>query len=595
VPWADDNTAGARFEDQARALRGLEHPNIAAIIDFGREPGRVFVIGEYVEGKLLSTYIEQLGRLTLEGFVPIAAQILKGLGVTHARGLVHRDLKPANIVLVEEQGRANYVKILDLGLAQLLEGPARGDDVPPVGTPDFLAPEQILNKPVDPRTDVYALGVVFYQMLSGRLPFVADGQGGARSVLYKHVNDKPIPLTEVLPAGHNLPDGLIELVHDCLAKNPDNRPADANEVVERLIDSVPAAMFRLPVAGATIPTIPRRVTGEITRHQTGDLPRSQTGDFGRIPAYRPEPPPPVLAQHDRTLAAAVEASGFRPVATIDPALTSGDTRQGEIPRSGGAGWVLGLLALALTGGLVYLYIQSQQETATQVAPAVAAPPADAAVEQAIARARALEAAGKTQEAIGAYEAILAGDPNHALARERVAALQAIATPPAPDPIPEPAQPEPTPTTPDPIPVSDPTAGAAKTSDPGPDVAADPSPKEVKPDPTPTKPPEPVHVQFTVEAYPKSEIFVDGVTHGKTPQKLDLLSGSHKFEIKAPGFLPHEETIEVAADGQKSLKVKLTRRPAGTGGINRAEEDAASNELDPENDAPTTKIEVPLKR
>jgi hypothetical protein len=239
-------------------------------------------------------------------------------------------------------------------------------------------------------------------------------------------------------------------------------------------------------------------------------------------------------------------------------------------------------------------MQSQRETAAQVAPAVAAAPADAAVEQALARARALEAAGKTQEAIGAYEAILAGDPDHALARERVAALQAIAAPP-PDPIPEPAQPEPTPTPPDPTPVADPTPDAAKTSDPAPDVAVEPTPGEVKPDPTPAKPPEPVHVQFTVEAYPKSEIFVDGVTRGKTPQKLDLLSGSHKFEIKAPGFLPHEETIEVAADGQKSLKVKLTRRPAGTGGINRAEEDAASNELDPENDAPTTKIEVPLKR
>ena len=104
VPWVDDTAAVAKFEEQARALRGLEHPNIAAIIDFGREPGRVFVVSEFVEGKLLSAYIPQMGRLTLEGFVPIAAQILKGLGATHARGLVHRDLKPGNVVLVEEQG-----------------------------------------------------------------------------------------------------------------------------------------------------------------------------------------------------------------------------------------------------------------------------------------------------------------------------------------------------------------------------------------------------------------------------------------------------------------------------------------------------------
>ncbi len=614
VPWADDSSAVSRFEDQARALRGLEHPNIAAIIDFGREPGRVFVIGEYVEGKLLSTYVEQLGRLTLEGFVPIAAQILKGLGATHARGLVHRDLKPGNIVLVEEQGRANYVKILDLGLAQNLEGPTRGDDVPPVGTPDYLAPEQIMNKAVDPRTDVYALGVVFYQMLSGRLPFVADAQGGARSVLYKHVNDKPIPLTEALPSGHNLPEGLIDLVHDCLAKNPDNRPADANEIVERLIDSVPAAMFRLPVAGA-VPvgpaSMPRRVTGELARHQTGDLPRTPTGDFGRIPSLRTDPAPqPPYAQHDRALAAAVEASGLRPLASVDTS-TSGDTRQGEV-RGGGAGWVLGLLALVLTGGLVYLYIQSQNEAATTPDPKAVATNADAALAQAVGRARELEAAGKTQEAITAYEAILAGDPNHAQARERVAALKAMLAAPTPDPIPVPTTADPS-ADPTVNPTVNPTADPTKmnptvaVADPGasggavdPTGAAvvDPTAGEPKVDPSAgdTKPPvEPVHVQFGVEAYPKSEIFIDGVSHGKTPQKLDLLSGQHKFEIKAPGFLPHEETIEVAADGQKSLKVKLTRRPPGTGGINRAEEDAASNQLDPENDAPTTKIELPAKR
>ena len=608
VPWADDTSAISRFEDQARALRGIEHPNIAAVIDFGREPGRVFVIGEYVEGKLLSTYVEQLGRLTLEGFVPIAAQILKGLGATHARGLVHRDLKPGNIMLVEEQGRANYVKILDLGLAQILEGPARGDDVPPVGTPDYLAPEQILNKAVDPRTDVYALGVVFYQMLSGRLPFVADAQGGARSVLYKHVNDKPIPLTDALPSGHNLPDGLIDLVHDCLAKNPDNRPADANEVVERLIDSVPAAMFRLPVAGAVAggpASVPRRVTGELSRHQTGDLPRTPTGDFGRIPSLRTEPAP-AYAQHDRALAAAVEASGLRTLASVDAGTSSGDTRQGEV-RGGGAGWVLGLLALVLTGGLVYLYIQSQNGAARTPAPKTVATNADAAVTQAVGRARELEAAGKTQEAITAYEAILAGDPNHAQARERVEALTAMLATPTPDPVPAPTTAGPTtaPTTADPSagPTTDPTTDPTKISptvavanpgasggavvDPTGAPGPDPTAGELKADP--------VHVQFAVEAYPKSEIFIDGVSRGKTPQKLDLLSGQHKFEIKAAGFLSHEETIEVAADGQKSLKVKLTRRPPGTGGINRAEEDAASNQLDPENDAPTTKIELPGKR
>jgi eukaryotic-like serine/threonine-protein kinase len=607
VSWVDDAAAVAKFEEQARALRGFEHPNIASLIDFGREPGRVLVISEFVEGKRLDAYVQQLGRLTLDGFVPIAAQILKGLGATHARGLVHRDLKPGNVVLVEEQGRANYVKLLDLGLAQLLEGPSRGEDAPVVGTPDYLAPEQIMNKPVDPRTDVYSLGVLFYQMLSGRLPFVGDGHGGGKSVLYQHVNDKPIPLTQALSHGSTVPAGLIDLVHDCLAKNPDNRPGDANEIVERLIDSVPAALFRLPVAGASArtPTAELRVPTERVRGTTGehrvrtltsDLPRAPTGEF-RVVSPRAEP----LPQHDRALAAAVEASGLRPLpaavemqaaAAAPPAESSG----------GSSSWVLGLFALLLTSGLVYVYIQNQGATSPTPPPAkvgVAAVAVDVSVE--LDTAAALEASGKLPEAIAAYEQVLARDAANPRATERIAALKAMLAAPPPtkvEPVPDTKAVEPVPdtkaATAGDVPVvdtaGDATAGDTKAADPVDPSAGtpvvEPKPPEVKPDPVP--------VQFLVECYPKAEILVDGVSHGKTPQTLNLPAGPHKFELKAPGFLLHEETIEVAVDGQKSMKAKLVRRTGGSGGINRDEENAASNQLDPENDAPTTKVEIPLK-
>ena len=593
VPWGDDPAAVARFEEQSRALRGIEHPNIAAIIDFGREPGRVFVVSEFVEGKLLSAYVKQLGRLTLEGFVPIAAQILKGLGTTHSRGLVHRDLKPSNIVLVEEQGRANYVKILDLGLAQVLEGPPRDEDTPVVGTPDYLAPEQILNKPVDVRTDVYSLGVVFYQMLSGKLPFVGEGTSGARSVLYKHVNDKPIPLTEALPPGSNVPEGLIDLVHDCLAKNPDNRPADANEIVERMIDSVPAALFRLPIASAG-----RTPTGELARTPTGDhrvraptgdhRVRAPTGDHrvraptGDQRAFSPAPEPPradALPQHDRALAAAVEASGLRPIPHVE--LNQGNPLPTPPPESrGSSAWILGLLALLLTSGLVYVYIQNQGTTPVAPPTKVPTPPPVAVdpLASELEAASKLESSGKLNEALAAYEGVLRKDPSQTTARERVDALKQKLTPPP--------KTDPTPAT---------TAGETKTGDTAgtvADVAAGTTAGSK--DPPSSEP-----VEFLVEASAKAEIFVDGVSKGKTPQKVSLPPGPHKFELKAPGFLPYEETIEVAADGQKSLKGKLVRKTGGTGGasgggINRDEENAASNQLDPENDAPTTKVEVPLK-
>ncbi len=576
VPWGDDAAAVVKFEEQARALRGIEHANIAAIIDFGREPGRVFVVSEFVEGKLLSAYIQQLGRLTLEGFVPIAAQILKGLGTTHSRGIVHRDLKPSNIVLVEEQGRANYVKILDLGLAQVLEGPPRDDDSPVVGTPDYLSPEQIMNKPLDVRTDVYSLGVVFYQLLSGRLPFVGEGTSGARSVLYKHVNDKPIPLTDALPAGSNVPEGLIDLVHDCLAKNPDNRPADANEIVERMIDCVPAALFRMPIASAgRVPTGDQRV-----RAPTGDQRvRAPTGDQRSFTPMPELPRVDPLPQHDRALAAAVEASGLRPIPVeLAPATESP-------PASRGSGsWILGLLALLLTGGLVYAYIQNQGP----VAPPAKTPAQPASVDPLAAELDAagkLESAGKLSEALAAYEGVLRKDPAQAIARARVDALKPKLVAPSPN--------EATTTV-----VA--ATGETKTGDPaappadttGADTAGTLAATAGAKDPPPSEP-----IDFLVEATAKAEILVDGVSKGKTPLKLPLLPGIHKFELRAPGFAPYEETIEIAIDGQKSLKGKLVRKTGtggGSGGINRDEENAASNELDPENDAPTTKVEVPLK-
>ena len=606
VPWVDDAAAVSKFEEQARALRGIEHPNIAAIIDFGREPGRVFVVSEFVEGKLLSAYVKQLGRLTLESFVPIAAQILKGLGTTHSRGLIHRDLKPGNIVLVEEQGRANYVKILDLGLAQVLESPPRDEDTPVVGTPDYLSPEQIMNKAVDVRADVYSLGVVFYQMLSGKLPFVGEGTSGARSVLYKHVNDKPTPLTESLPPGSNVPEGLIDLIHDCLAKNPDNRPNDANEIVERMIDSVPAALFRLPIASSGPARTP---TGELARTPTGDhRVRQPTGDHRvRVPtgdhrvrqptgdqrAFSPPPEPRAdpLPQHDRALAAAVEASGLRPIPHVEVAPATASP-----PESRGSGsLVLGLLALLLTSGLVYLYIQSQGSG--PVAPPVKPGPPVAAVDLVavdLENASKLESSGKLDEALAAYEGVLRKDPSQATARERVEALKLKLVAP------------PTKVDPGETKTGETKTGETKTGDTGETKTGDTG--ETKTGETKTgdpagttagttsPPSDPV--DFLVEASAKAEIFVDGVSKGKTPQKLQLPPGSHKFELKAPGFAVYEETIEIAADGQKALKGKLVRKAAGTGsgsgGINRDEENAASNQLDPENDAPTTKVEMPLK-
>jgi serine/threonine protein kinase len=121
-PLAQQPQAMARFEREAKRLDGLRHSNIVEMYDYGREGGRAYIVMEWVDGELLSDYLARKGALSLQDFVPIAAQILKGVGHAHSRDLMIRDIKPSNVMLCERKGRANFVKIIDFGLAKMLEG-----------------------------------------------------------------------------------------------------------------------------------------------------------------------------------------------------------------------------------------------------------------------------------------------------------------------------------------------------------------------------------------------------------------------------------------------------------------------------------------
>jgi hypothetical protein len=206
---------------------------------------------EYLEGELLSAYATRKGPLSLADFTPIAAQILKAIGYAHEQGLMHRDLKPSNIMLCIRRGRANFVKILDFGMAKLVDDERDITSEQIVGTATYLSPEQIRGEPIDARVDVYALGVMFYALLAGRLPFIADNNA---ALLYKHVHEPPPPLAELLPAGHDIPSGLVALVQRCLAKDVGDRPSDANAVVAALIACVPGELFHLPAAEGGVAT-----------------------------------------------------------------------------------------------------------------------------------------------------------------------------------------------------------------------------------------------------------------------------------------------------------------------------------------------------
>ena len=172
-----------RFRREARAVAKLSHPNVVAVIDAGEDGGYPYIVFEYVEGENLKQRIKRLGPLDPQESLAYAIEIARGLSVAHDRKLVHRDVKPQN-VLIDAEGRA---KVTDFGIARQLEQQGVTDTGRVLGTTDYVSPEQAMGHRVDPRSDVYSLGVVLYEMLIGDVPFSADTQVG---VAMKHVNEE---------------------------------------------------------------------------------------------------------------------------------------------------------------------------------------------------------------------------------------------------------------------------------------------------------------------------------------------------------------------------------------------------------------------
>jgi serine/threonine protein kinase len=240
---ADDPDAIRRFQREAQTVALLNHPNICTIYDIGDEGGTTFIAMERCDGVNLKTY---LARKTLsdDEIVRIARQMADALGAAHAKGVVHRDIKPGNIVISE----AGVVKMLDFGLARRVrlestsELGLQGSTIPgrPLGTANYMAPERILQLPLDPRSDLFSLGVVIYEMATGRLPFA----GASPSETVTNILEKePVPLRRLSP---QRPAALEALVTRLLAKQADARFQSAAALTDAL-SSVAAARGRRPL------------------------------------------------------------------------------------------------------------------------------------------------------------------------------------------------------------------------------------------------------------------------------------------------------------------------------------------------------------
>ncbi|HEU0033984.1 MAG TPA: protein kinase [Kofleriaceae bacterium] len=284
--FSQDTEFQARFDRETRVMSKLAHPNCVSVVDFGVWENAPYLVMEFVPGTTLRQIIDD-GPLPPARALALARQITAGLAHAHAQGIVHRDIKPANIMISDEIGTGEHVRILDFGLARLRG--AVGRDATQtnivVGTPNYMAPEQTVGGgTIDARTDIYAVGVVLYEMIVGERPFQAED---TLALLGMH-RAAPIPkITDRVGDRVALPDGLQAVVEKAMAKAPDDRYQSAIEFADaidlligpRIGDSRPIAVARRSGAEAMAPTLQFDVSSEIVDDTAIEPPSKRRARF----------------------------------------------------------------------------------------------------------------------------------------------------------------------------------------------------------------------------------------------------------------------------------------------------------------------------
>jgi eukaryotic-like serine/threonine-protein kinase len=266
----------ARFTREAQSTAALNNPRIVTVYDAGADGPTRFIVMELVPGRSLADILRDDGPLEPDRAASVAAQVADALSAAHAAGIIHRDIKPGNI-MVTADGQA---KVLDFGIARALDSHSLTQTATVLGTSAYMSPEQALGQPVDARSDIYSLGCVLYEMLTGEPPFVADVSA---AVLHQHVRVEPKPARG---RNRNIPPALDALVMQMLAKSPDDRPQTATEVRDRLEHvagspgSGPDALTTMAMAAAA--------------------PTAATVPIEPAPEPSPEPPPATRQAPPRT-------------------------------------------------------------------------------------------------------------------------------------------------------------------------------------------------------------------------------------------------------------------------------------------------------
>jgi serine/threonine-protein kinase len=293
----------ARFEREARVIAKLKHPNIVSVIDYGVTEGRAFIAMELLEGKTLEQRM-LAGPFDEGGIRWLLRETCEALVEAHSRGVVHRDIKPSNLFL-EPLGSRDVLKVVDFGIARLLDDPSLTSQGMLMGTPKYLSPEQASSGAIGPKSDIYSLGIVAYECLTGKLPFDADS---AVKMIVRHATAEPRPLRTTCPS-LEISTEVESLVMSMVAKDPRDRPS-ASEVLERLrVEKAPepkrrarsswpavavvSLLVAIGVAAAlkvAVAPAPEKKPAGVARPVDPPPPAPQS--VSRLPVSPPPPPPP---------------------------------------------------------------------------------------------------------------------------------------------------------------------------------------------------------------------------------------------------------------------------------------------------------------
>src|SRR5262249_10316438 len=234
---ASDQVAVERFRREARAAAQIRHPNAVAVTDFGvtRKAGTAYLVMEFLEGGDLRRKIKREKRLDCAEAIVIMSQTCAALNAAHEKGIIHRDLKPDNIWLLESTNPYAQVKVLDFGIAKL-KATAEASNLTQkgmiVGTPYYMSPEHCRSEELDPRSDIYSLGIILYEMLTGKVPF--EGSSPLQ-VMYKHNTERPKPLSQLSP---DIPPQIEKVVLRALEKRKEDRQGSALELAAELEEAL---------------------------------------------------------------------------------------------------------------------------------------------------------------------------------------------------------------------------------------------------------------------------------------------------------------------------------------------------------------------